>query len=158
MLLFLAILCAVVGLAGAIIPGLPGPPVAWLALLLMHLTPAAPFQPWFLVVMAVLAVIITVLDYLVPMWGTSRKGGTKAGSWGSTLGLIAGMFFLPPLGPLGLVTVLGGPFVGAWLGETLFGNRDGALRAAWGSFLGFLAGTGIKLLYALAVIAALIIR
>lgn len=155
-MILLAILCAIVGVAGAIIPGIPGPPIAWAALLFMHLSDRVDYSPTLLVLMAVLAVVITVLDYVVPTWGTKRMGGTKAGSWGSTLGLIAGMFFLPAIGPLGIVTILGGPFLGAWLGEMLMGNKEKALRAAWGSFLGFLAGTFVKLAYGVAVAVLLI--
>ena len=147
----LAIICAIVGLAGAIVPGLPGPPIAWLALLFIHLSDAADYSPAFLIILGAIALIITVLDYVVPVWGTKRLGGTKAGSWGSTIGLLASMFVFPAvgivIGPLGLVSMLAGPCLGAWIGEQLFGNKDNALRSAWGSFLGFLAGTLMKLAY-----------
>ena len=40
----------------------------------------------------------------------------------------------------------GGPFLGAWIGEKYAGqNSDQALRAAAGSFIGFLAGTLMKI-------------
>jgi hypothetical protein len=60
--------------------------------------------------------------------------------WGSTIGLIAGLWF----GPLGIII---GPFVGAFVGEIL-ANQDSAtaLRSAWGSFAGFLVGTLLKLI------------
>lgn len=106
--------------------------------------------------MATFAVGITVLDYVVPIWGTKKFGGTKAGVRGSTIGLLVSMFVLPllgiTLGPFGIIGMLAGPFVGAYIGETRTGvSSDVALKAAFGSFVGFLAGTLIKLAYTIVV-------
>jgi uncharacterized protein YqgC (DUF456 family) len=50
------------------------------------------------------------------------------------------------LGPFGLFGILGGPFIGAWIGEISAGqDSHKAFRAAMGSFMGFLAGTMIKI-------------
>ena len=79
-------------------------------------------------------------DTVIPVWGTKRFGGSKWGVWGSTIGLIAGLF----LGPWGVIL---GPFVGAVVFELLGGkpSRE-AIRAGWGSFIGLLSGTIIKLI------------
>lgn len=157
LLIILAVVCALGGIIGAVIPGLPGPPIAWLAVLLLSFTPCNnDLTATFLIVTAVLAVIITILDYIVPAWGTKRFGGTKAGTRGSTIGLLVSVFVLPilglTLGPFGLTSLLLGPFVGAYIGETMH-NTSGqqALRSAFGSFIGFLTGTFIKLVYALVI-------
>ena len=90
--------------------------------------------------------MVQVLDFVVPAWGTKKFGGSRSGTWGSIIGLITGLFFLPALGPFGIFTILGGPFLGAFIGEKIEGkDQDGALRAAFGSFVGFLAGTFMKL-------------
>lgn len=143
----LAILGAVLilaGVVGAIVPALPGPPLAWVGLLLLHLTAYAHFSAFFLIISGICMVAITILDFLIPMYGTKKFGGTKAGVWGSTIGLLAGMFFFPPFG------LIIGPFVGAFAAEVLFAGADiqKGLRSATGSFIGFLAGTALKLLYA----------
>jgi len=92
------------------------------------------------------ALIVQILDYIVPAWGTKKFGGSKYGTWGSIIGLIAGLFFLPALGPFGIITILGGPFLGALIGEKIAGrDSNTATRAAFGSFIGFLAGTFMKL-------------
>ena len=98
--------------------------------------------------MGIIGAIIYVLDYVVPVWGTKTLGGTKAGIRGSTIGLILGLlitFFFP----IGFIAILLGPFLGAYIGEKNNGTDDKlAWRSALGSFVGFLTGTFLKLVYA----------
>ncbi|MBO4599323.1 MAG: DUF456 domain-containing protein [Bacteroidales bacterium] len=156
-LIILAILLALVGIAGSIIPGLPGPPFSWAALLVLNFTTAADHNATFLIVTAAIAAVITILDYVVPSLSTKRHGGSKAGVWGCNIGLIISIVGLP-FGPTGLIGVIFWPFVGALVGELLSGKQSReAMRAAWGAFLGFLTGTGLKLAYGV-VIAFLIVR
>ncbi len=140
---FLAILGIVfilTGIAGCILPVIPGPPLSWAGLLLLHWTRFAQFSATFLLVMACLAIAVTVLDYVIPVWGTKKFGGSKAGMWGATIGIFAGIFFFPPVG------IIIGPFIGAVLGEIIAGKESGsALKAGLGSFVGFLLSTGLKL-------------
>lgn len=153
--IILAIVCALVGIVGSIVPGLPGPPISWVGLLLLNFSGKSDFTATFLIIFAAVAAIITVLDYVVPILGTKKYGGTKAGAKGSTWGLIVSVFVLPilgiTLGPMGIIGILAGPFVGAYLGEKWHGSKENALRSAWGSFMGFLAGTLMKLVYTIVV-------
>lgn len=148
-LIIFALLLMLAGIVGSVLPGIPGPPLSWLALLLVSLSSAADYQLLFLVLSAVAAVAITILDYVVPSVSTKRFGGGRAGVWGCNIGLILSLFGLP-FGPQGLLGVIFWPFAGAFIGELIGGkgSRD-ALRAAWGAFIGFLTGTGLKLAYAL---------
>ena len=148
-LIIVAILLALIGIAGSIIPGLPGPPFSWAALLVLNFTTAADHNATFLVVTAAVAVVITLLDYVVPSLSTKRHGGSKAGVWGCNIGLVVSIIGLP-FGPTGLIGVIFWPFIGALVGELLSGKQSReAVRAAWGAFLGFLTGTGLKLAYAI---------
>lgn len=138
-----------VGIIGSFIPVIPGPPLSWLGLLLLYNTEEVPFDLWFIVVTGVIALLATLLDYYLPVVGTKKYGGSKRGVWGAIIGLFVAVFF-PILGPFGILIW---PFLGAFLGElSQQKSQKNALRAAWGSFLGFLAGTlikfGISLVYA----------
>ncbi len=133
-----------VGFIGSVLPIIPGPPISWAGLLLLKWTDfvvdhGAAYENtlWILLFFVIL---VTILDYVVPIMGTKRYGGSKRGVWGATIGVIVGLFF----GPLGIII---GPFLGAYIGEITTGKKDKeALRAAWGSFMGFLLGVGLKLM------------
>lgn len=152
LLLILAIVCLLVGIAGAIVPGLPGPPVSWLGLLFYGISATHPFTPTFLIIMAAIALVITVLDYVIPSVFTKKMGGSKWGIWGCNIGLVISIIGLP-FGPQGLLGVIVWPFAGAFIGE-LINEKPAreAFKAAWGAFLGFLSGTLIKTLYGIAAI------
>jgi hypothetical protein len=138
--LALGVILMLVGLAGCILPFLPGPPLCYIALLIQQLQSDPPYTTKFLLIWAGVTLLITALDYVIPIYGTKRFGGSKYGMWGCVVGLIGGLW----MGPLGLII---GPFVGAFVGE-LIGNAksDHAMRAALGSFVGFLLGTLLKLI------------
>lgn len=156
-LIILAFLCLIVGILGAIIPGLPGPPISWVGLLLASITPFVSCSPALLVVTAVLALIITVLDYVVPSLATKRQGGSKYGVWGCNIGLVISIIGLP-FGPQGLLGVIFWPFIGALVGEYIKSRElSPALKAAWGAFLGFLTGTLLKLVYCVALLVIVIV-
>ena len=129
----------IVGIIGCLVPVLPGPPLSFIGLLLLHFSKFGQLTTTSIIIFAAIAVVVTILDYLVPIWGTKRFGGSKYGTRGATIGLIIGLF----LGPAGIIL---GPLIGAFTGEMLF-RDDGkyALKAAFGSLLGFLTGIGLKL-------------
>jgi uncharacterized protein len=140
LLVVLGALCMLVGLLGCLLPVLPGPPLSWTGLLLLHLSKHVDFSVKFLFIWAGITLLVTVLDYIVPIWGTRKFGGSKSGTWGAAIGMLAGIFIFPPIGLIIL------PFAGAFLGELLEGKETAlAFRAALGTFIGFLLGTGLKL-------------
>jgi len=136
----LAGILLLLGFLGTFVPVLPGAPLAWLGLLLAFFSQYNEISFVVLIITAVVAVVVSILDNVFPVILTNKIGGSKAATIGSTLGLIAGLF----LGPAGIIA---GPFLGALIGEMINSKGDFAtsLRAAWGSFLGFLLGTGIKM-------------
>jgi len=132
-----------VGILGCLLPVLPGPPLAYLGLLIQQLKSSSPFSTRILIVFLLITIGITVLDYIIPVYGTKKFGGSTFGVWGSTIGLLIGLFF----GPMGIIA---GPFIGALIGELIATSDPAqALKAATGSFIGFLAGTFLKLVVCL---------
>jgi uncharacterized protein YqgC (DUF456 family) len=145
----LAVVAGIIGIAGSILPGLPGTPVSWVGLLILYIwgngTNAAgdPMSLKTLIVWGVIVAIVSIVDYVVPMYFTKVTGGSKYAERGAMAGLILGIIFTP-------VGMILGSFLGAFLAE-LYYTRQGAgqaLKAAIGSFLGFITGTGLKTIVA----------
>jgi uncharacterized protein YqgC (DUF456 family) len=75
------------------------------------------------------------------------------------IGLLIGLFLLPPLGPFGIITILGCPFLGAYIGEKTGGaSSEKAIRAAFGTFIGFIAGTFMKAAVSIAIIIIIVLN
>ena len=137
----LAVILGIVGLVGCILPVIPGPPLSWVGMLLIYLTHPEGMTLGLLLTWLGIALVVTVLDYVVPSWVTARTGGSKTAARGTFVGMILGIIFFPPWG------MIVGSFLGALLSEVIFEGRDvmGSLKPAFGSFLGFLLSTGLKL-------------
>ncbi|WP_299339038.1 DUF456 domain-containing protein [uncultured Psychroserpens sp.] len=154
--IFLVILAAffmILGIIGSFLPVLPGPLTSWVGLLIFHLADVVPMNWTFLIITFVFALGIWILDYIIPAMGTKRFGGTKAGMIGTSVGLIVGL--LSPI-PGGIII---GPFFGALIGELLNKTEfDKALKAAFGSFLGFIASTFIKFIVAMVFLGFFIVK
>ncbi|SFE43926.1 DUF456 domain-containing protein [Flavobacterium xueshanense] len=140
LLLILGFSCIITGLFGSFLPVLPGPSVSWVGLALLYFTKAVPANYWILGIALLITVVISVLDYVIPAKGTKRFGGSSYGIWGTNIGLVIGI--LAPI-PFGFLI---GPFVGALIGELIYDFKDHnrALKAAAGSFVGFLASSFMK--------------
>lgn len=142
-LVIIATLFMILGIFGSFLPVLPGPLTSWFGLLILHLTTSVPMDKSFLIITLIIAVLIWLLDYVIPAIGTKRFGGTKYGMIGTSIGLVVGLIAPIPFG------VIFGPFAGAYLGELLNkSDSKTAVRAAFGSFIGFLTSAFIKFIVA----------
>ncbi len=143
-LLIVGFLFTLLGIIGSFLPILPGPLTSWIGLLLLHLTNAVPMNWTFLGVTLGIAILIWVIDYFIPAMGTKKFGGSRYGVIGTMIGLIIGL--LSPI-PFGIII---GAFAGAFVGEMLYDNKDTsrALKASFGSFIGFLTSTFLKFIAA----------
>ncbi len=139
----IGLILALAGMIGCILPVIPGPILSFSALLLLSWTKHWQiFSPSFLIIMGALTAVLTVFDYVAPAIGAKKYGATKFGLWGSAIGMIIGIFVIPPWG------LIAGAFVGALAGE-LAAGRSGriALRAGWGILIGNVFGIGLKLAF-----------
>jgi uncharacterized protein YqgC (DUF456 family) len=154
-LLITGLFCCLLGVFGSFLPVLPGPPVSWLGLLLLILTAAVPDDWWLIVITGIVAFVVVALDYWIPVVGTRKFGGSRSGMIGTTIGLLVAIVF-PVLGIAGIIIW---PFVGAIIGELI--NKTGrkqALKAAFGSFVGFLTGTFLKFVVSMVYLGIFVFR
>lgn len=94
-----------------------------------------PFNWLFWVIEALFVILLFGADYLSNLIGVKKFGGSKAGVWGSTIGLLFGPFIIPVAG------IIVGPFIGAVIAELLVhkkGFKD-ALKIGFGSVVGFVS-------------------
>jgi len=139
--LVLAIILFIAGLAGTILPILPGAVLIYAGMLLYgFLTDFNTLNAWFFFLQAIALIIVFAIDYIASAVGTRRFGGSSKAAAGAIIGTIVGLIVL---GPLGIII---GPFVGATSVELLRGTKlNKAARAGFGTLVGILGGTVVKL-------------
>lgn len=142
--LITGLLLCLIGIVGSFLPIIPGPVTSWLGILLLNLTSAVEFNLNFVLITFTVAVSVGILDYIIPILGVKKLGGSRSGQIGTTVGLIVALVIL---GPIGIII---GPFMGALLGEmSTKKSFQNSLKPAFGSFIGVIAGSIIKFLISL---------
>lgn len=160
-LIIIWIVILLLGFIGDFLPILPGPILSYLALIMLQIANKA-FSIEFMIILGIITALITTVDYIVPVIWTKKMGWTKRWIRWSTIWLIIWVIVLPVLWiviwPVGLIWLFWWPFVWAYIGEKLYqshkkqkSNDKKALKAAFGSFLWFISGMFLKLLYTIAV-------
>jgi uncharacterized protein YqgC (DUF456 family) len=142
-IIVIGLILALVGMVGCILPIIPGPIISFCALLLLSWTKNwQVFSPVFLIIMSALGAFLMVFDYIAPALGAKKYGASKSGLWGSAIGMIIGIFLIPPWG------MIVGAFIGALIGELATGKSGrNSLRAGWGILIGNMFGIGLKLAF-----------
>lgn len=145
-MLIVAVILGLLGIIGSVAPGIPGPPLSWLGLLCLYFFGGTngsgeTMSTTFLLVWLGVTTLVCIVDYVVPIWFTKWTGGSKYAGWGAVAGLFAGLF-IPPVG------IILGTFLGALAAELIFTRKPAAdsVKSAFGSLLGFMVGTGLKLI------------
>jgi uncharacterized protein YqgC (DUF456 family) len=107
-----------------------------------------PFGWFFWLIQGFFVILLFAADYVSNMIGIQKYGGSKAGIWGSTIGLLAGPFVLPGIG------ILLGPFIGAIAAELLVNKRNfkDSLKIGFGSVVGFISSIITKTIIQLVMI------
>jgi uncharacterized protein len=137
-LLVLAVLLAIGGLIGCVVPALPGPPIAWVGILLVQWA-IHPYSTTLIVVTGIITLLVVLFDYYLPILTAKKFGATKQGIWGSIIGMTLGIF----LTPIGMIA---GLIIGSIVGDLIAGqSARQAARSASGTILGTLITIGVKL-------------
>ena len=137
----LVIACFIISFVGLVYPIIPG--VLFLVggfLLYGLFFSFAELSWWFWVIELLFVVLLFGADTLANAFGIKKFGGSNAGMWGSTIGLLIGPFVIPVAG------ILIGPFLGAVIAELIVEKRtfSEAVKSGIGSLVGFLTSTIAK--------------
>lgn len=154
LVLILVIVAMVIGAAGTILPILPGIPLIFGAALFYGWYEGfSVITPNYLIILGILTLLSILFSYLSTVLGARRFGSGKFGSWGAMVGLVLGIFLIPPLG------IIIGPFLGAFIGEYIT-HKDSsqAFQASLGALIGLFSGIVFNLLIALGMVVSFIIK
>ena len=139
LLLIIGVILCLIGIVGSFVPIIPGPMTSWFGLLVLNFADAVNFNLQFLAITLIIAIIISAMDYIIPIIGVKKLGGSKGGLIGASIGLITGLIIMGPIG------IFLGSFIGAIAGEMINEkNFKDSLKPALGSLIGILIGSGIK--------------
>ena len=138
--LILALTLVVGGIIFSVLPPFPGPILCYLGILAAHFSgESGSFSTFWLIAFAVLTIAVTLFDVLMPAIATKKFGGTKAGIYGGLIGTLVGILIPIPFG------IIWGPLLGAIIGDLVGGNQiRAAIKSGFGSFLGFIVATFLK--------------
>ncbi len=160
--IILSILAIILWFIGNFLPILPWPPLSYLALIFIQIA-NKPFSTQFLIIMAIVCIVITAVDYIMPIMGTKKMWWTKRWTKWSTIWLVIWVIILPILWitiwPFGLIWLLAGPFLWAYIWEIAYQkykkhrqDNKKALKSAFWSFLWFISGVLLKIIYTIIII------
>ena len=139
----LVVLCFIVAFVGIFYPIIPSVVFMLLGYVVYGLFFSFVELTWlFWVIQILFVVLLFGADMAANAIGVKKFGGTKAGVWGSTIGLLFGPFVIPVAG------ILIGPFIGAVIAElivTRHGLRQ-AIKSGVGSLVGFLTSSVVKII------------
>ena len=142
----LSLLMMIVGLIGSFVPVIPGPLISFLGILLIDSFTSLPIGSYAIVMLGALMAIAMAGDYILQIAGVKKLGGGKKAIRGTLIGTLLGMF-IPPIG------ILLGALIGAFIGAKMEqGSNRQSLKIALGAFVGFMLGTGVKLIYSVYVL------
>lgn len=166
-LYWIVLIVMLVGVIGAIVPGIPGPSLILVGVLIWCVGTGFSMLGWWLGAIVFVLVLSVAVEYLATYWGARQVGASKWGQYGAIIGMVVGILgFLPAL-PFGgpLVGIILGPVLGAFIGEMLY-RQDLPLaprsvlsaKVALAVVAGSLVGNVIEFLLAIAAVGIFILN
>ncbi len=139
MILAMCLILVALGLLGSVIPGMPGTPLYLVAMLVARFLADVQMSNMEMFVIFILVAATFAVDFFLPMWTTKKFGGTKAGVYGSIIGLFVGFF-----APIPASTIIC-MFICAIIGEIIAGQKNEvAVKSGMGNLIGFIIATTVK--------------
>jgi uncharacterized protein YqgC (DUF456 family) len=160
LLYWLLVAVMVVGVIGAVVPGIPGITLSIAAIAIWGLVRGFSGIELPLIAAVVAWLSSVAIDFLATYLGAKQAGASKWGQIGAMVGLLVGVFGLLPALPFGgpFLGLLIGPLLGAIVGEFFYRkNLIVALKAGLGILVGTLLGSLIQGLLALAVLIVFLV-
>jgi uncharacterized protein YqgC (DUF456 family) len=159
-----------VGVVGAVVPGIPGPSLILGAILvwtIVQVSQGVGNVRWLPLIAIFLILILSAgVEFLAAYWGARQAGASKWGQIGAFVGLALGFVGLLPAWLFGgpLVGILIGPLLGAIIGEFIYrrelplGERtQQSVKAGVGVVVGSLIGNLIEGLLAIAAVVIFVV-
>jgi len=137
----LIVLLFIVAFVGLIYPVIPSVLFIFAGILVYGFLFSFEAFNWiFWLIQGLFVLLLFGADYVANMVGVKKFGGSKAGVWGSTIGLLVGPFIIPFLG------IILGPFIGAIIAELIVHktNWKEAVKIGFGSVIGFISSVVTK--------------
>lgn len=133
--IIVAIICFMIAFIGLVYPIIPSAIFMVLGFFTYGWLASFDGMNWlFWTIQLLFLLLLFVADTLSNLVGVKKFGGSKAGMWGSTIGLLLGPFVIPVAG------IILGPFLGSILAELIVNrtNIKQAFKVGIGSLVGFL--------------------
>ncbi len=152
LLWLLAFVLVILGVAGLVLPALPGAPLLFGGLYVAAWAENFEFVGTkTLVLLGIIAIITYIVDFVATAWGAKKYGASRRAMIGAVMGAVIGIFF-------GLPGILLGPFIGAVVGQLAEeGCLHNASRVGFGTWIGLLVATAIKLAAAFTMIGIFLV-
>lgn len=137
----LIIIFFIVSIVGVVVPIIPSVIFIWASFFLYHFALDNEQLPLFFWLMMVgFTIILLIADFFTNRYFVNRFGGSKVGEWGALIGIVIGMFIVPPIG---MILV---PFLLVLIIELIIQKKLRiAFFASLGALIGFLTGIIAKL-------------
>lgn len=163
-LYWLLIVLMIVGVIGAIVPGIPGSSLILLAVVIWGAIDGFTTGVYWALAVSLIVFSLSIgIDYLAAYLGAKRAGASNWGQIGAIIGLVVATLGLLPALPFGgpLLGIILGPLLGAAIGEYLYRKEletSLRLRQSFKAAIGIIVGSVVgRLIQGILAIAAVIV-
>jgi uncharacterized protein len=159
-LYWLLVAVMVVGIVGAVVPGIPGSSLIIGAIAIWGAIHGFQGVGIPLLIAGLVLLLSVGIDVLATYWGAKKAGASHWGQIGAVVGFVVGILGLLPALPIGgpLLGMVLGPLLGAIVGEFLYRRDLGlAVKAGIGIVVGSVVGNLLQGVLAIAAVAVFLV-